>query len=388
MSFLHHEIGCGSGAGSRPGEGSLNGLLGGNRLAGAFALGNELPGVPGRVADNVLPLVLLALVALGTWRIARRLRWFPWVTLPLTGLCVWQNVAKQYDYGTFKILLMASWWTYPALSAGLLQVTERIGTCAPGRVALAGALLGVCTVKLTHCRSLAAVEMAARFQAVEEVAALRFVTGQSPALLALDDNFDYLWATYYLRDLPLGTRQQKGYLAMPHIALFLAQGLIAAPETCKYLLVAGVRAGALWRNSRFSLVPASPVYIEDIQNPANGLEMLKGRRFLWVGTQPATFRIFAARAGRYDLSATRLLLVTPRAGGSVVHLGVPAAAGPRTVQVVAGDISIPLTLASGENEGVLRGLDTPVPPPPGGDSRVLLLGVLGPEVVPAAEATP
>lgn len=390
-AFLRVQIASGlaAGSGPRPGEGIMPGLIGPNRLAGAFALGDELLATSARPVSNLLPLCLLVLMVLGAWFIARRQRWFPWVALPLIGLCLWQNVAKHYDYGTFKVLVMAGWWVALAIAAGLCWCMERGALSAGWRVALAAALLlSVGAVKHANRLRLPPLALADRFRALQELSSVRFVTGQNPVLLALDDDFDYLWATYYLRGSPLGTWRLKGYLAMPHVASLLARGIRPPPEACPFQLVSGSRLDALWQNTRFSLVRTPGVYLEDLQNPVNGLETVGGRRFLWIGTQPATFRVFAARAGRYELSAARFDFGPSMNGHASVHVAVADSDGTRTEEIAPGASAIPLTLAAGDNTIVVRCLDAPEPGPHKGDPRELMLGILAPDVTAAPNAAP
>lgn len=382
-AYLHNQMTLGLKVGPvlRPYEGLLPGLLGGSRLAAAFALGDELQTIPVRLVSNLLPLGLLALMIPGVGLIARRQRWFPWVALPLTILCLWQNVGKHYDYGTFKVLLAANWWIYPAIAAGVFRIAERGRFSTAATAILTGVLLlSIGAVKRDNRLRLPTITLTDRVKPLQELSTLRFVTGQSPVLLSLDDGFDHLWATYYLRGLPLSARLQKSYLAMPHIAPYLASGVFPPPESCPFLLVAGHRPNALWQNSRFSLVPATAVYLEELENPTNGLETIGGQRFLWVGTQPATFRFFVLRGGRYALSAARFELGPSLGGKPAAHVAVTDADGTHSVEIITGTSSLPIALAAGDNAVVLRCLDTPVPLTPGGDQRELMLGILAPDV--------
>ena len=366
----------------RPGEGFLPGLLlGPNRLAASFALGDEILPASTRLATNLLPLCLLALVIAGAWFLSRRQRWFAWVALPLIGLYLWQNVAKHYDYGTFKVLVMSGWWVALAISAGVFWIAERLSLSTAGKIVLAALLLSLVGVtKSVNRLRLPPVALAEQIKSLQELSSLHFVTGQAPVLLAVDGEFDYLWATYYLRGLPLGTWQQRGYLAMPHVTPYLLRGVLPPPETCPFQLVSGARSGALWQNARFSLVRTTPLFLANLQNPANGLEMIDGQRFLWVGTQPATFHVVSRTAGHYLLSALRINFGPSMAGRMAAHVAVQDADGTHEVEVAAGASAIPIALAAGDTAVALRCLDVPEPGPHNGDPRELMLGFLGPGV--------
>ncbi len=196
---------------------------------------------------------------------------------------------------------------------------------------------------------------------------------------------DHVWAAYYLRDLPLATRQQRGYLAMPHIAAVLARGAIQSPESCEYVLVSGVNPAAVWHNARFSLLPRATLYLAGLENPANGLETVEGERFLWLGTTPATFQVVAPRGGAGVLLATRFLGGPSVPGRAGVPVEISDARGAHTAEVSAGTAGLPIFLAAGVNFIKLRCLGVPDPGPHGGDPRELMLGIKGPKVAWSAE---
>ena len=223
-------------------------------------------------------------------------------------------------------------------------------------------------------------------RALAELSTLHFVTGQAPVLLSLDDDMDHLWASYYLRNLPLAAWKQRSYLAMPHIAPFLALGINPPPETAKYVLVSGSRPDALWQNSRFALVANAPLYIAGVQNPVNGIENLANERYLWVGTQPATFQIVTRQSGSYELRATRFGVGPSMAGKTAVNVEITDARGAHRVAVDGATTGCPSPWWPGVNPVSLRCLDVPEAGLHNGDSRELMLGIQGPRVAPAAVA--
>ncbi len=168
---------------ARPGEGVFTGLVNAHRLPAMFALGEEMVGSTYRLTDNLLPLCLVALAVLGAGAIRRRQPWFPWVALPLIGLFCWQSVAKHYDYGAYKVLICASWWVYPAISAGVFWLPERFAWPRAWGFGLAAAVVfAVGLQKLENRLHAPPVAQAARVQALRELSTIHFVTGDSPVL--------------------------------------------------------------------------------------------------------------------------------------------------------------------------------------------------------------
>ena len=373
--------------GVRPMEGFFAGLVDNHRFPGFFALGEELPRSSYQPVDSFIPLCLFALLILGTYALGRQQRWFAWVALPFAGLLYWQNVSKHYDYGTYKILICSAWWGYPAVSAGLWWIFRRFAWPQPLQVGVVAALLfGMGWEKYEHRIVAPPLTSDSRVKAWTDLRTIHFVTGQAPVLLALDEEIDHLWATYYLRDLPLATWQQKGYLSMPHIAPLLARGIAPSPVDCQFILVSGSRPDALWQNSLFSLLRRTSLYIASIQNPPNGVESLDGERFLWLGTQPATFQVIAAQPGSYELVATVIGVGPSSPDKARIAVEITDAEGTHTAEVSAGVHSLPLSLALGENAVKLRCLGTPQPGLHNGDSRELMLGIKGPAVSPTIPA--
>ena len=219
-----------------------------------------------------------------------------------------------------------------------------------------------------------------RLREWHDLRTIRFVTGDAPILLALDDPLDHLWVTYYLRDVPLATWEQKGYLSMPHIAPFLALGNFPSPATCTFMLVPGQVPDALWHNSRFSLVRRQSIYIADIENPPNGVEAVGNERYIWLGTQTAKFHVVAAEGGDYLLAATVFGVGPSAPDKSVVTVEITDARDTHTAEVRGTTHGLPIHLAAGPNEIRVRCLGTPEPGLHNGDPRELMLAIKGPAV--------
>ncbi len=383
VSFLRHQITTGLtiAAVARPNEGIYPGLIVGARLPAAFALGEEIRDASHHFIGNLLPLCLIGLLILGLRVIGRHQKWFPWTALPLAILFFWQNIIKHFDYGTFKVLLTAAWWIYPAISAGLFWITERYAWSAKWSAALvAGLLFAIGLAKYEH-RS-APMRLGGRIKPLQELSTLHFVTGNSPVLLSLDDDFDHLWASYYLRGLPLATWRQRNYLSMPHITPLLARGIAPAPESCAFMLVSGSRPDALWHNSRFSLVVPAKLFIASVKNPPNGVETLRGEQFLWLSTQAATLEIVSSIGGDFELRASAFGVGPGLPGQADATVEITDARGMHPEKVTNATRSLPVTLAPGNNEVRLHVLGSPAPGQHNGDSRELMVGIHGLKVTP------
>jgi hypothetical protein len=234
----------------RPGIDNFTGLLRAARaLPAAFALGDEFPRSPARLLHGALGLCLCALAGLGAWTLRRAHPWFPWVAASLAGLWLWQDVWARYDYGTYKVILCASWWIYPALIAGLDRCLRRWGETA----VLAGAALVLLAIAAAKQGDRGARVWQGHYalEPLSELVQLDQVIGHAPILLGVDDNFEYLWAIVFLRSHPIRLAQKRSYLAMAEFPVPEGPPL----EDCRYELLVGDRAGALWHNARFSLVP-------------------------------------------------------------------------------------------------------------------------------------
>lgn len=235
---------------SRPGIDNFTGLLKAARgLPAAFALGDEFPRSPARLLHGLLGLGLCALSGLGAWTLRRAQPWFPWLAACLAALWLWQDVFARYDYGTYKVILCASWWIYPALTAGLDRCLRRWGELT----VLAGAaivLLSIAAAKQQD-RQFRVWQGHYALEPLSELVQVDQATGHAPILLGVDNNFEYLWAIVFLRSHPIRLAQKRSYLAMAEFHVPDGPPL----EDCKQELLSGARPGALWHNDRFSLMP-------------------------------------------------------------------------------------------------------------------------------------
>ncbi|CAN5600418.1 hypothetical protein BH20VER1_BH20VER1_18710 [soil metagenome] len=383
LAFLRAQLMAGGS--SRPGEGNFTGLLGPPWFPGTFAMGEELVGSSFQLTNLLLPTLFAVLMAVGTVELHRRLRWLAWVPLPLVGLVLWQGLLARYDYGFYKVLLCASWWIYPAIVIGLWRLTIRFRKAPFAHAAfVTGLVAGLAWEKWEDLPYRGRPVYSLR--PLEELTRIEHTVGRAPILLDLDNDFEYLWSTLFLRSHRLTTTNFRSYYAMPHIHL---RGL-PSPQECPYVLTSGDHADAVWKNSRFSLLRNTAPRIALITNP-NGLETLRQGTFLWIGTQQTVFTITTPEAGDYTLRArqwlpgpslpdrtSRKVLVTDRLGSRELTLDL---ARGRT-----SDLAISLRLERGENRVTLQSLDeSVVAKHPNGDTRELLLGVEAPSIGEATE---
>ena len=366
----------------RAAPGPFPGLMNARRLPSFFALGQEWTGAAFTAWHNVLPAVLLVLVAVGTWSWRRTHRWLPWVAVPLAALLLWQNGWKKYDYGTYKVLFCAGWWIYPAVVAGFAALVRAVRLPAWSL----GWLLVLLSVaigweKAAH-RTYRGQLPTTLMGPLRDLTNLRFVTQGQPLLLDLD-GFDYIWAVYYLRNQPITTFRQQGGLAAPGLESFVEQAAMPPPQTARLVLVNGTRPDALWTDGSFSLTPFSSAYIGGLEGPW-GIEHAPGiPDFIWIGTQPETFRIRSVAQGNFELRATDMGTGPRAQHPDHVSFEITDAAGTSRYEW-RPDLprKFPLHLLAGENLVTVRCTEPPLPVSPHGDPREVMLQIRGYSVAP------
>jgi hypothetical protein len=366
-----------SGSGIRPGEGYFMGLLGKGFAPAIFGLGNEFPASSAALVCNALPLLALLLMVIGIRRLALEKPWFPWIALTFAALLLHQMVVRHYSYGAYKVIICCNWWVFAAIIAGtehLIRQPKRGKPVAVGIIILIGAAVCQRFNQWSHRIWRPYVNL----DAVSALSDIRYVTQGKPILLDLDSDFELLWATAILRDEPLVILQLRSYLNMAHVQKYLARARPVDAGLQAFVLRSGHWPDAIWENARFSLLRRSDATVVGVDNP-NGNEEVDGLPFVWIAHSRATiFRIDAVRSGQYDLVARNCLF-----GPSAVNLlnrviEIRDAAGLHTVTITAASNWIPITLASGLNQVLVRSI-TPVTMSnlANGDTRELLIGLGG-----------
>lgn len=386
VAFLVGQISIAlQGAGIRPGAGSFSGLLDHRFLPSLFALGEEVnPSYS--VVNRILPAVIIVLIAVGVFSLSRKFRWYPWVGLVLIGLIVWQAAALEYDYGTYKVILCASWWTYTAMIAGLAVIVRQVGESVVSRVVPTGILFCAIGFEKFEDRRERPTLPPVSMQPLREVQNIHAIIGDSPVLLDIDGEFDGLWSVYYLRNQPISLANRPSYLGMPHLASLLERAAEPRVEECKYVLVSGTaQRQSVWHNARFSLVREDQPRVVRIDNP-NGLETVDGQRFIWLGTRETAFRVVVAHDGDYELRANQIIAGPSGPETTKRDLRVGDGEGSHVVTVDSGTATgIPLRLRAGENLVTMQGVDVPRRDTAlsNRDPRELLLGLKGFYVIKA-----
>ncbi len=371
------------GSGLRPGEKYFPGLLTMHFLPAAFALGGELPRSSLTPVSFLLPTAFCICIGVGAVTMRKTQPWFPWVACPLILLIGWQTQVVRYDYGCYKVLICAAWWIYPAIVIGfwrLVQIYGRRVKIAP--IVAIGLVAGI-TLEKWEDGVVRLSKKDGSLEPIRELTELNRVIGDTPLLLDIDNDFEFLWATRFLRPRPLAFVESRGYLAAPGVAHQIEK---APPEQCRYVLISGQHVGALWKNSRFSLIPNVGARLGHVEN-ANGTDFVGHEIFYWLSTRETSINVIASKAGDYTLRAHWWL-----PGPSVIKdrterkIRVTDSVGTRdfVVETTAPESSrpgIPLRLKIGENRVSLQCLDPPtIYVQPNGDARELILGLQQPYV--------
>jgi hypothetical protein len=301
----------------------------------------------------------------------------------VAGLLIWQGVLARYDYGVYKVLGCSSWWIYSAAAAGAGSLLRRGGAAAI--YAGFALLLTAIGAEKWEDRRFRVWNSFYSLEPVRELDGVDRVIGPAPILFEVTDDMDYMWASVYLRRHPLLTTKLHGYYIFTSVKM---RG--PALEDCHYRLVSGDQPEAVWHNARFSLLPIAVAKLDQIENP-NGLETVGNQSFFWLSSRPTTITIYAPAAGEYELAASAFQAGASVAPGSQCPIEVEDPAGRRVFVPTLGQHApgIPLHLDRGENRVTLRGLSrATILSQPNGDTRELLLGVLGPRLQSRVSAAP
>lgn len=382
ISFLRSQIATGKSTAGvlRPGSNNFLGLLDSNWFPAIFALGEEFTKSSFRWFNCLLPLFLCACTAGGVRLIGKELRWFPWTAIPLAGLAIWQGVVWRYDYGLYKVILCAAWWIYPAIAVGYWSLARRLTTRFWGLALLAAALGAAIIIEKWEDQPSTVWRSTYSMAPIRSLTHIDDVIGHDSVLLEIDNDFEFLWATLFLRNHAVGATTMRSYYGV----FASRRDLFPQPKDCRYALVSGRQPGAVWQNQRFSLIPNRGAFLSVIINPP-ATEPLDPRALFWLSGQQTMLTITAMQPGAYELRAGRWALGPVIPGDNTKRqVRVIDSSGTREISLtIASDGSlpppvIPVQLKTGENHIALRGLDRlTVAVTPGGDARELLLGIEG-----------
>jgi hypothetical protein len=196
----------------------------------------------------------------------------------------------------------------------------------------------------------------------------------------ITNDFNNIWAAYYLRDKDIFLHPMGGYMvgfvnpSSPDVKL-------ADLGDAKYLLTASridnLPGRRIWHNSEYDLykLPDSWAYAFDIKNP-NGLERHNKKLFFWLGNEPAEIKIASDFDGCAQVSFNAAL------GPSLPdvparHLQISSGSETNSMTVRPGEVNFSTYLKEGTDNIVkLQLLDQPtVLVQPDGDGRIMLLRV-------------
>jgi hypothetical protein len=394
-------------AGRRPGDGLFEGLHEPAKMPSAvWGLGGELDAKPASAERRLYAEALTLLAALGLAVLARRGRWGVSLAAALLGAAAFYFLVSQhYAYACYKVLSADSWLMAGAAFAGAAWLVGKVPrpswraavACAACATALALNLrFGRAPAPLWRCYYDAA--SAAEFRPVRSVPG---ITGGLPLLVAVDDWKANLLALFYLRDVPCYLAAFRSYLRDPFNIASLERRQPVGLAGLHYVLSDDTpqsrawhaAAGApVWSDGHFLLWPTAPRDGDARLLHAEGacqLEQRDGRPFVWVGDEPTTLYVYAARAGRLRLrGAFEVGPCLP--GRASCRLEIRGPLGDRQeLDVAGGEHTLTLPVPEGVSRFQVRSLDQPtLRPLPNGDARPLLLGATVVSVGLAPEGTP
>ena len=385
FDFFRHQL-IWSQAGTRPGEGYFPGLFHASSfLPAVYALGEEHPYTDVAAWNWILPLVLSALIAIGLWRLGTAVPYFVLSLAPFCILAVWQ-ILTRYDYGLYKVLLVGSFLLVPMMAEGLSAAVIRMGL-RPGRALALGValiiLLSAAEREEDHpyfiWRGQGCVSQ------VRDLAALRFLSPNKAVVLDIPDVFLQSWAIYYMRDVNTILPSPVGYLAMPNIKPFLARARSVSSLPIVGRLHMGLDRNAVWSDGGLSVVPADMPQITDISNP-NGVEVLGGGQFVWVGPDPLLLDVVVPRKGRYIIKAAQFVPGPSLPGKLMRTIKIDLGSTNFTMDVGPDTTGIPVNLPAEGSTIRISCLDQrTIMRLPNGDTRPLLLGFKELSILPEEE---
>jgi hypothetical protein len=273
------------------------GLISPRFLPAMFGFGQEYPGIMCSPHDLVLPIIMLALIVLGSAIWIRRRKTLFLAFLIVIILALWQGALLQFDYGLYKVLFIGSMIWNPALFCGGTAVTSFAPRPTRPFAVTLGTILffsGAFAQTMEQQKKIP-YRQVIPMRFYSDLANLRHQVGDRPVLLVCDngfaqeyDEFDQPWAVFFLRQINLKVPKYIGLLGDYDPVMMRAKFV---GEPADFVLVNKRIEGALWNNQRFSLFEL-PIQarLVDVQTP-NGLEHVNGKPFVWLGNNATRFLI-------------------------------------------------------------------------------------------------
>lgn len=387
--FFRNQLGAASASsGPRPGEGMFPALLDW-RMLPITMWGFEPLAWPEFEIYGALALIGLAGLAAGcavAWR--RRLIAIPVIAAIAMILSLVMVLGYRYDYGAYKMLLYG-WWAIALTTVlGLQALDDRMATA---RLMSHRAWRVLRTVSLFLVMGVFANGIVCFYRGIpeksiepyRELQAIDRITGGAPLEVRVGQDVPNLWAVYFLRDSTARFSEYRVYMNQAHVQPFMARSKAATFSRPEFVLTDRAQVLAyerVWENSRYRLWRTRGgrmVAIEQIVAP-NGMEVLDGEPYFWIGTIGATARIYAEEPDRVELAFEL------RPGPELEQLPAPhtlavsvnGANSPAVLIDGVKEVRIPVTLRPGANHLVLAiPNETDIPKPQRSDTRILLGGV-------------
>jgi hypothetical protein len=348
--FQHVKLGLGTGLVGVV----FPGLLSPRFLPALFGFGQEYKETTCSPHDLVLPISMLAFIALGSAIWIRRRKTLVMAFLILIMMAIWQGLLVKDDYGLYKVLFIGALIWIPALFLGGTAVANIVPRpMRPFAVAL-GAIFffsGALAQRMEQQKQML-FRQVIPMKWYSDLAGLRHKVGNRPVLLVCDyvfdrENawFDQDWALFFLRRVNLKVPQYIGLDAAYGAWMQLAKSF---SEPAAFVLVNKHMEGALWNNQRFSLLEL-PVQAKviGVQAP-NGVEQVNGKPFVWLGKNATRFLIVSKIAQTANFSAEECLTGSTRSEDK--NREVRISIGDNVWQAdVSGALSLQLPLKPGLN---------------------------------------
>jgi hypothetical protein len=332
------------------------GLISPRFLPAIFGFGQEYPGIICSAPDLVLPLIMLALIFLGSAMWIRQNKTLVMGVLAFIILAIWQGRLLQYDYGLYKVLFNGSFIYVPALFRGATAVTSFV---PKRRRAIASTLGSVIFLSGAFAQIMAhQQQLKIPFRQVipmrfySQLTSLRHLVGNRPVLLICEkafaqeyNEFDQPWALFFLKQINLKVPEYIGILGGASEVMKQARSV---DEPADYVLVNKRIEGALWNNQRFSLLEL-PIQarLVDVQAP-NGLEHVNGKPFVWLGNNSTRFLIVSKLERTVTFAAEECLTGPSRPGCKVRQIRI-SIGGNVWQSDIRGALSIEVPLKPGLN---------------------------------------
>jgi hypothetical protein len=284
----------------------------------------------------------------------------------------------KYDYGLYKVLLLSSLVWIPVIFVGIHGVVRSLDGDKRLFAAIAICLLLPLIFLFERFKNRDGIPFVEKkIKYYEEIRGLGKIIRNKLVALVCYHDFECEWALYYARALHTQILEYQGYLKGYKPSIFQSRDYDQVPA---YILADFPLPKSIWHNRTFWLMelPSGPSIVA-VDSP-NGLEWSGGKKFLWIGDQPTRFFISSDRDAVVVLKSEATLMgpSLPRSGYR--RLCVKSENAVRNLEV-SDRFDVPLQVRRGINQVEVWCKNKPeILEQPGGDRRILLLGLLNYQV--------